>query len=388
MADPAPAGLRPALAETGEALAERAGRSRPPFVGSPTAGSTGISPEIVCTFTGSLSPGGIREPVVEERVVRVVEALMLECARDQDELLEELDHHVHVDVVLLRELDRDHEHRQRVVRHPRGAVGLLERNPLREVGAIDRADVVETEKAAAEDVVAVGVLAVQPPGEVDEQLLEDALQELAVAAAVDAVDADRRHHVHRRIDVVEVPLVCRQRPVRVLEPLAQQHQQLVLRERGVEVRPGNRVEAEIPGREPRVLPRIRHREHVERVEVAPAAVAPVLARLRRRRRSGIPVQPAAHVVGVDLLAPDEPGARLAQDLHLLRPGPVRRQRAVELLRIRLARGHRLVERPAGPVRAPAWRRPGDAGAAGARRCRRQARSADNGTPPWCRSRPG
>ena len=28
------------------------------FVGSPTAGSKGISPEIVCTLTGSLSPEG------------------------------------------------------------------------------------------------------------------------------------------------------------------------------------------------------------------------------------------------------------------------------------------------------------------------------------------
>ena len=222
------------------------------------------------------------EPVVEEPFVGVVEALPLERARDQHELLEELDHHVQVDVVLLRELDRDHEHRERVVRHPRGPVGLLELDPLREVGTVDRADVVEAEEAAAEDVVAVGVLAVQPPREVDQQLLEDALEELAIAAAVDPVDADRGHHVHRRVDVVEVPLVGRQRAVRMLEPLAQQHQELVLRERRIEMRPRDRVEAEIPRREPRVLPRIRHREHVEAVEVAPAAVPAVPTGVGRR----------------------------------------------------------------------------------------------------------
>ena len=202
-----------------------------PSSAGPTAGSTGIRPEIVCTFTWRRLAGRVHEPVVEEPVLGVVETLPFERPRDQHELLEELDHHVQVDVVLLGELDRDHEHRERVVGHPRRAVGLLERDALREVRAVDRADVVEAEEAAAEDVVAVGVLAVEPPGEVDQQLLEDPLEELAVAAAVDAEDAQRGHHVHRRVDVVEVPLVRGQRAVRVLEPLAQQHEQLVLRER-------------------------------------------------------------------------------------------------------------------------------------------------------------
>ncbi len=280
------------------------------------------------------------EPVVEETVARVVETLPLERPRDHHELLEELDHHVQVDVVLLRELDRDHQHPECVVGHPGGPVRLLELDAFRKVGPVDRADVVQSEEAAAEDVVPIGVLAVQPPGEVDEQLLEDALQELAVPVAVEAVDADRRHHVHRRIDVVEVPLVRRQRAVRMLEPLAQQHQELVLRERRIEMRPGDRVEPEIPRREPRVLPRIRHREHVEAVEVAPAAVAAVVTSLRRRRLARISVQPPAHVVRVDLLAPDEAGARLAQDLHLLRRGAVRRERAVELVGVRFACCHR------------------------------------------------
>ena len=51
--------------------------------------------------------------------------------------------------------------------------------------AVEGADVVETEETALEDVVALGVLAVHPPGEVDQQLVEDPLEEIDVPAAVD-----------------------------------------------------------------------------------------------------------------------------------------------------------------------------------------------------------
>ena len=208
-------------------------------------------------------------------------------------------------------------------------------------------------------------------------------------AAVDAVDADRSHHVHRRIDVVEVPLVRGQRAVRMLEPLAQQHEELVLRERRVEMRPRDRVEPEIPRREPRVLPRIRHREHVEGVEVAPVAVAAVLASLGRRQLARITVEPAAHVVRVDLLAPDETGAGLAQDLHLLRRRPGGRERAVELVGVGLACGDRRVERTARPVACRRLRvgRPVQPQPQLGRAAGRHA-SGDSGAPPWCRTRPG
>ena len=209
------------------------------------------------------------------------------------------------------------------------------------------------EEAAAEDVVAVGVLAVQPPGEVDQQLLEDALEELAVAGAVDAEDAERSHHVHRRIDVVEVPLVGGQRAVRVLEPLAQQHEDLVLRERGIEVRPGDRVEPEVPRGEPRVLPRIRHREHVEGVEVAPVAVArrggeprAAAARRGRRRASGARCRGRS---ACSRPARRTPGAGSASSPASCRPAPARRR-----TRRRRPRGRR---RPRRTRRPPSRRSP-------------------------------
>ena len=49
--------------------------------------------------------------------------------------------------------------------------------------AVEHADVVEAEEAALEDVAALGVLAVDPPGEVEQQLVEDALEEREVAAS-------------------------------------------------------------------------------------------------------------------------------------------------------------------------------------------------------------
>ena len=71
-----------------------------------------------------------------------------------------------------------------VERHPRGAVGLLEVTAGRQrLRAVEDADVVEAEEAAGEEIVALRVLAVDPPGEVEQQLLERALEEDAISRA-------------------------------------------------------------------------------------------------------------------------------------------------------------------------------------------------------------
>ena len=62
--------------------------------------------------------------------------------------------------------------------------------------AVEDADVVEAEEPALKDVAALGVFAVHPPGEVQQQLVKDALEELAVADAAallfDLVNAPAR----------------------------------------------------------------------------------------------------------------------------------------------------------------------------------------------------
>ena len=211
------------------------------------------------------------------------------------------------------------------------------------MGAVDRADVVQAEEAALEDVVAVGVLAVDPPGEVDQQLVEDPGQEIEVAAAVDGEHLQRRPRVHRRVDIPEVPLIRRQRPLRVLEPLPADQDQLVLGERRVQVSQGDRVEGQVPGGEPGILPLVRHRDDVEPVEVAPLGVPPVLAHLGRFRLGRVPVQPAGDVVVEQLLAPQHARGRLPQHQRLIRARAGRRQLRIELVGLGPALRHHLVE---------------------------------------------
>src|SRR5262249_55999459 len=104
--------------------------------------------------------------------------------------------------VLARQLQRDPQHVEAVHAHPGGAVGLLEVAAGRQRRrAVEDPDVVEAEEAALEDVPAVGVLAVDPPGEVEQELVEDPLQEAPVQPAAHPplalVDAPGRPAVDR-----------------------------------------------------------------------------------------------------------------------------------------------------------------------------------------------
>src|SRR5579885_1806968 len=85
--------------------------------------------------------------------------------------------------------------------------------------AVDGPDVVEAEEAALEHVVAGRVLAVHPPREVQEELVEDALEEVEVGGAADLEDPQGGPGVDRRVDVAEVPLVGGELAVGVHVPL-------------------------------------------------------------------------------------------------------------------------------------------------------------------------
>ena len=189
---------------------------------------------------------GLPQLVVVEAVLVVPETLLPDRVGDEREVLEELDHEIRRRTAVPVQDRGDRGHAEGVRRHPAGRVGLLEREAGRQVGAVDRPDVVEPEEPAFEDVRAVLVLTVHPPGEVDEQLVEDAAEEVDVPAAVDGEHLERRQCLHGRVDVVEGPLVRRHRPVRMLEPLAAEERQLVLRERRVDVCERDAVEAPCP----------------------------------------------------------------------------------------------------------------------------------------------
>ena len=136
--------------------------------------------------------------------------------------------------------------------------------------------------------------------------------------AFGAESLQRRHRQHRRIHVVEGPLVCRHLAVRADVAFSEQQLDLILGEVDVHQRQCAAVEREVPLREPRVLPGVGHGNHVGRLHVAPAAIAALLAAVRRRKL--VAILPARDVEVEVLLAPDHAGQRLAQDLHVLRIG--------------------------------------------------------------------
>ena len=146
------------------------------------------------------------------------------------------------------ELQGDVEHIQAVHGHPGGPVGLIDVTSGGEGFApVEDADVVETQETALEDVVPVVVLAVDPPGEVQEQLVEDTLQEFGVGHPADGVlqviDAPGGPGVDGRVDVGEVPFIRRDLAVGVLIPLTQEERQLVLGEVRVDHRHRHHMKA-------------------------------------------------------------------------------------------------------------------------------------------------
>ena len=117
----------------------------------------------------------VRQPqdVVVEAVLLVphaVVALLVQGGANPQEVLRKLVGELLVAGVVGGELDSDLEHVLAEHRHPCGAVGLFEMAAGGQLGAaVEDADVVEAEEAALEHALSQAVLAIDPPGEVDER---------------------------------------------------------------------------------------------------------------------------------------------------------------------------------------------------------------------------
>src|ERR1043166_6948057 len=98
------------------------------------------------------------------------------------EMFEKLGGDVLINLVVLGEFQSDAHQVEAVHRHPTGAVGLVDKSTGGQGrAAVENADIVQTQKAALENISALGVLAIHPPGEIEHQFVEDALEESEVS---------------------------------------------------------------------------------------------------------------------------------------------------------------------------------------------------------------
>ena len=160
------------------------------------------------------------------------------------------------------------------------------------------------------------VLAVHPPSKIEEQFQKDPLQKahvsrksgvfLPTSPPIDLKKTPSRPGVHRRVHIPKRPLVGGDLAIGMHTPDAGEEQELRLRKLRVEVGKGHTVEGEIPSREPRILPLIRHRNDRCDIKMPPVMVSSTLPFWWRRRLGGIAVEPTLDVEMIKLLAPDHP----------------------------------------------------------------------------------
>ena len=76
-------------------------------------------------------------------------------------------------------------HVQAIEGHPCCPVSLTQRaSSWKGFRAVEDTNVVKAKEATFEDVLAIGVLSIHPPGEVEEQLLEDTLQKVEIFTSI------------------------------------------------------------------------------------------------------------------------------------------------------------------------------------------------------------
>src|SRR5258708_5955080 len=169
---------------------------------------------------------------------------------------------------------------------------------------VEGADVIETKEPALENIVALGVFTIDPPGEIDQEFVKDALEEFVVARTVDFKHPEGGPGMYRRVGVIERPFVCGQLTVGMHVPLAQQQYQLPLGKGSVDVRQRHAMKGQVPCGKPRVLPLVGHGNYIDGSEVPPAGIAPLSPRLRRRWLCRITREPFIDIEMVELFRPE------------------------------------------------------------------------------------
>src|SRR5271154_5431229 len=140
-------------------------------------------------------------------------------------------------------------------------------------GAVENSNIVETEKSALEDVHALGIFPIDPPGEVKQKLVKYLFEESAIGNTphppLDFVNAPGSPGVYRGIHIAKSPFVSRQLTVRMHVPLAEKKDKLLLRIIRIYKRKRDTVESQVPRRIPGIFPFVGHGHDVIVVELRP-----------------------------------------------------------------------------------------------------------------------
>jgi hypothetical protein len=145
-------------------------------------------------------------------------------------------------------------------------------------------------------------------------------------------DPQSRPDLERRVHVVEGPFIGRNLPVRPHVPFAAEEQDLVLGELQVDPRQDHRMEAQVPAREPGILPLVRHGDDVFGVEVPPilVAAAPALS----GGGAASPSSQSDTIEVVELLGPKHARIGLPGDGSLVGGQATGKAVVIELVRLR------------------------------------------------------
>ena len=195
------------------------------------------------TFNGRCCPSGRLQMVVIELICFVpqtqrVVTHAVDGAGDGEEMLKEFRGDVLIDMIVRRPVRQlcASMLRQYIAIQLVPSAWLMKPPVGSALLRSKHANVVQTEEAALKNVSSLRVLAIDPPGEIQQQLLKHALEKhevarvfrirLAALVAIDLKHPKRRPGMHRRIHVAKRPLVGRQLTVRVHVPLARQKDEL------------------------------------------------------------------------------------------------------------------------------------------------------------------
>ena len=137
--------------------------------------------------------------------------------------------------------------------------------------------------------------------------------DLAAQGLLGAVEEERREGVNRGVHVAEVPLISGHLAAGVQVDALEHQFHLLLGEVGVDDRDGERVEGEVPGRVPGVLPFVGHGDDVLVQHMVPLRVPGIV--ISGMEGVGIVlVQPVVTVEEEELFAPEHAGKGLAHNV--------------------------------------------------------------------------